>query len=489
MTENTEIGKPCEQYDLMLQDWELIITLLGGTRAMRDAGEKYLPREAAEGLSAYSARLNRSVLFNGYRDTIQKLCNKPFSKSIIINNLPEELLYLFDDVDGCGKTFETLSKELLEDLINYGKAHIFVDHSTIPVDIENPNKVLTKAEEEELGLRVYLNRISPINLIGWQTNKSIMSRTIDLTQIRIHQEIYESNSEYKQEKVVYILVYSPNYYAIYKKSIVDGKEVYNLVIEGNFSFGYIPLITIYANQIDVLTSESPLLDLAWLNLAHWQSSSDQKNILRFSRFGLLFGRGLPKDMVEKGSIEIGPNKAILTSDPNADLHYVESTGGGIDAGRKDVEAIELQMEAVGQQPLVKTIPISTATGQRIDESRNVSLLQSWVRNLERGLKQTLELACEWRKIVPIEEIFVDIFDDFSASIENDVDKNLLISLRSAGEITRRTLLEELNRRNLFNPNFSVDDELEQLEEEGAKELERYMKQLPEKESETESEEV
>src|SRR3546814_6971269 len=44
-------------------------------------------------------------------------------------------------------------------------------------------------------------------------------------------------------------------------------------------FGTLPLVTVYAERTGYLTARPPLLDLAWLNLAHWQSSSDQRHIL------------------------------------------------------------------------------------------------------------------------------------------------------------------------------------------------------------------
>ncbi len=44
-------------------DLELVRVLMGGTRAMRAAGEKYLPRWPAEDLKAHRDRVDSAVLF------------------------------------------------------------------------------------------------------------------------------------------------------------------------------------------------------------------------------------------------------------------------------------------------------------------------------------------------------------------------------------------------------------------------------------------
>ena len=52
---------------------ELPHALMGGTRAMRAKGPKYLPQETNEVDSTYEARVKRTVLLNAYQRTIQKL--------------------------------------------------------------------------------------------------------------------------------------------------------------------------------------------------------------------------------------------------------------------------------------------------------------------------------------------------------------------------------------------------------------------------------
>ena len=468
--EKSPVGIPSVSYESMVELWELIHDLLGGTATMRIAAQKWLPKESAESVSAYSARLNKSVLYNGYKDTLNKLKNRPFTHPVTITDLPKEIAYIEHDVDGNNKPLEIFIKEVLENLIKYGVAYIYVDHTIVEAVVEGES--ITKADEKNLGVRVYLINIAPPDLIGWQAEKT--SKSKELTQIRVKDVVIEPDGDYGDKEVTYINVYTPNSWEKHQQDS-ENTDKYTKIGSGTHSFGEIPLVTIYANRIGYMIADPPLIDLAWLNVTHWQSYSDQRNILHFSRFGLLFGKGMPKKVVEAGSIELGPTKAILIGDDseNADLKYVEHTGKSIESGQKDITDIECKMRILGDQPLIKDIP-DTATAEAIGENRTISQLQSWIRALERGLMQALKLACKWRDVTPSDTMEVSIYSDFEATILNSQDKELLLKMREAGEITGVTLLREQKRRGVFSLDMDPETEAKQAAEEDANSLKNLL---------------
>ena len=480
--EPSPVGVPNIGYASMVESWKLIHDLLGGTEAMREAAQLWLPRESAESTTSYDARLNRSILYNGFRDTLNKLKNRPFTHPITIINLPDEINYLENDVDGNNKPLEIFIKEVLVNLIKYGVAHIFVDHSIVEEVAEG--KLITKAEEKERGVRVFLNNISPVNLIGWQSMKS--NRITELIQLRFTETVVEASGDYGDIAINYINVYNKENWEVHQQD-EENEDKYSLVSEGQSSLGKIPLVTIYANKVGFMTADPPLMDLAWLNLAHWQSYSDQRNILRFSRFGLIFGKGLPEKMVELGTLEIGPTKAFLTDKENADMKYVEHSGKSMEAGQKDIEDIEQKMRVLGNQPLMKDLP-NTATAERLDEGRTVSQLQAWIRALERGIMQVLKLACEWRKVTPPDDMKVEIYSDFEAVVLGGSDKKLLLDMRQGTggpQITRERFLREQKRRGVFSQDMDPEEESKAVESEEVDNLKNSLEGLDEEEIEEE----
>ncbi len=452
--EVSPVAVPGTGYAEMAEAWELILDLLGGTRAMREAAQKWLPQEAQEADSSYISRLHRSILYNALKDTISKLRNRPFKVPVIVTDLPDGLAYLEEDVDGMGTTLSDFAKGIIESLIKFGIAHIYVDHSDMRATDEDVENITIQAEKDA-GARVFLSIISPVDLIGWQTK--VLNDVTDLTQIRVQETKIEANGDYDDIAVNYINVFNKDSWEIHQQD--DKKpEEYVLVDGGESTLGKIPLITIYADKTGFMTANPPMEDLAWLNLAHWQSYSDQRNILKFSRFGLLFGKGFPKEQIDaKEGIVVGPQRMVLTSSLDADLKYVEPTGKGIEAGENDLEDIEQKMRVLGNQPMVKNVAV-TATTDRIDESRTVSQLQAWVVAAERGILHALQLASEWRKIDPPETIQVDIFHDFEATVLGGGDKDLIHNMRKEGQITNELMLREEQRRGVFSEDMDPEEE-------------------------------
>jgi len=471
----SEVAQPSVGYEAMAKKWPMLDDLLSGTQAMRDAGETWLPKEPGESFTKYEARLNRSTLYAAYSDTIDKLSNKPFSRPMSVSNLPEALDYLLEDVDSTGMSLETFAQDILMNLLVHGVVHVFVDHSVVEA-VANGGKA-TKADEEREGARVLLTVVPAPRLIGWQTE--LRGREIKLTQIRMVETKLEPTGKYGDVQRNYIRVVTETGWELHQQKD-DQKDEYVSVGSGNHTFGSVPLVSIYAERTGFLTANPPLENLAWMNITHWQSSSDQRNILRFSRFSILFGKGMGHDVVEKGEIEIGPSRSIVTSSVDAELKYVEHTGKGLEAGQKDLEDLEQKMEVLGNLPMLKQ-PKKLATSVRIDSDRTSSQLQCWIRNVEHGIIDVLKMACQWRKIEAPDDLSVDIFSDFETALLGSTDLDWLLKVRQAGEITRETFLREVKRRGRLADGVDVDEEIERLNAEAGAELAQFADALGEEE--------
>ena len=107
--------------------WDLVDTLAGGTDAMRDAGREYLKQNPKEPNEKYRDRLSRATLTNKYMRTIEKGVGKAFARKVNLV-LPPALEPMLINVDGQGTSFESFSKNLLKDTINYGITYVLVDY-------------------------------------------------------------------------------------------------------------------------------------------------------------------------------------------------------------------------------------------------------------------------------------------------------------------------------------------------------------------------
>ncbi len=445
------VGTTSVLYDLMATKWPLIEDLWGGTSTMRAAERLWLPIEPKENEDMYSNRLHRSILFNAFRATIDRLVSKPFSHAITIEKIsgPKKLLAIEDDVDGTGKNLTQFSRELFESGLKYGLSHILVDFTKIS------DKVETKADEDSIGTRPFFINVDPTQLIFWDIQEHPITKIPTLNEIRIRELTVEKLGKFSNKLIETIRVFKQDTWEVW--TFNTDSKVYERTDNGVNSLGMIPLVTFYVRRTGALTGTPPFEDLAWLNLAHWQSYSDQRNILRFARTGILFGPGFGED--EISGVAWGPNTFVKSTDPEAKLMTVEYKGTGIKAGAEDLKTLEDQMELMGLQPFFERTANSTATGKMIDESKTINDIQAWIRSLENTLHNAYDFGSKWLGGEDLEDLQLDIFNDFSISSQGTKDLQSLLQMAKDKVISVRALLTEIKRRGVLSEAFDIDEEL------------------------------
>jgi hypothetical protein len=447
------IETPNMEFLNILDNYELVDTLLGGTDVMRAAGEKYLPKEPNETNEAYQNRLNRSVLYNAYADTLKKLIGKPFSKPITLKDDTHEIIKGWcDNLDLCGNNITSFARELFQKGLNKGLVHVLVDYP------KNDKEKFTLEDQQKSNIRPYAVIKDASELFAWSFEDD--NGVKKLTQIRLLENTTEPDGKWGQKTTKKIRVIYTDKFEVWQEK---KKDKWQIVEEGENTLGKIPLITFYTERTGFMVAKPPMLDLAHLNIQHWQSSSDQEHILHFIRFPLLHGAGFSSDAKE---MEIGPNRMITSEDPQARLNYVEHSGAAVEAGRQSIKDIEEKMDSMGNQLLIKKPGNTTATATSIDTAKSNSALQGMTRRLENVFEQIFQLMSEWSNLKLDYAGGININQDFGISLVNGKDEDTLLKSRMAGEITSKTYLSELKRRNVLRDDLNIDDELNNLEIEG-----------------------
>lgn len=449
-------------YDEMALDWDLLHDLLGHTRAMIKAATKWLPKEDKETIPNYQSRLKRSVLYEAFADTIDKGSAAPFSQPITMNGeLPVELKPIEKNTDGTGKTLQQLGHEWFDAAETYGISHMLID-------FPQTGGGLNRAEEENLGVMPRFVHIKPTNLLAWATRPGPTGEPI-LTEIRVLEiSVERIDNSFVEQEVLRIRIYREKDWELWELKMVDGKahQEWQRVTESTLhSFGSIPLVTLYFKRKGFMIGDPPFMKIANLNKTHWQSSSDQRNILRMSRFGLLFAAGFTTEELKKG-LTVGPNSLVSTtaSKQDADLKYVESEGKAIGAGKEDLENLEAEMEALGTQILLKQRSGDIkATGQAIAEAKQQATIKSWAGDTGEGLTRCYQMAAQWMKVTLPDDFKVVIYDDFTIGFAGSKDIDSLLKMNVAGKITLVTFLREAQRRGFLSDNVNPEDEAKAVE--------------------------
>jgi Domain of unknown function (DUF4055) len=422
----------------MAVEWEPITALLGGTKAMREARGIYLPKHPAESDEVYSYRLKVSTLFNGFRRTVETMSSKPFSEPLELkSDVPETIRIYAEDIDLEGRNLQAFAHEVFGTALAYGLSHILVDYPTV-------TSGLTLADQRNSGARPYFVEIKPWNVLGWKSQRILGVET--LTQLRIMETIQVPSGVWTTKTVRQVRVLEPNSYRIFRQAKDDPRAEWNEVESGPVSIGAIPLATIYGGRTGFMTAKPPLMDLAYLNIEHWQSKSDQQNILHVARVPILFGSGFANEQ-----LKIGAGYAVSNDDPTSTLEYVDSgrAAPAIDAGRDSLKDLEDSMRVLGAQLLVKRPRgTRTATETSIDSNEADSTLSLLALNMQDSLEFALDFMAKWDKIPSGGSI--KLCDDFSEWDEGMSGFRELLDARKLGIVSAQTTFEEMGRRDVIS---------------------------------------
>lgn len=448
-------------YDQMLPRWQVIETLLGGTEAMRCAGEMYLPRHQEETDAGYRERLQSAVLLNMVEQTLDTLSGKPFSEPIKLNDdvpaaIQERIL---DDVDLQGNNLDVFARQWFREGMAKAFCHVLIDMPR-PAPRED-GQPRTLADDRREGLRPYWVLIKPECLLF--ARAEVINGVEVLQHVRIL-EHYTEQDGFAEVCKRRIRVLEPGIVQLWepvKKSNAQ-KEEWVLADEWATGLTYVPLVTFYADRQGFMCGKPPLLDLAWLNVAHWQSSADQRHILTVSRFPILACSGASGE--DSDPVVVGPNKVLYNPDPQGRFYYVEHTGQAIAAGRTDLKDLEEQMAGYGAEFLKKRPGGMTATARALDSAEASSDLSAMIGLFEDAVAQALDITAEWMRL-GVAGGTVELVKDFGLEEQDAVGLQELREARKSRDISRKAYLNALRLRGILPEDYDEEADWELIQEE------------------------
>lgn len=438
----------------MAVHWPLIAALVGGTVTMRAAGKTYLPQWPKEVDDDYRDRLNTAVLFNAFGHTAESLSAKPFSRPITVKDEAEGVRDYFDNIDALGSHIHTFSGELMLASLQYGLHGVLVEAPKV-------EGVITRQQEIDAGIRPYLTRYGGSSILGWKAKADSKGESY-LTQLRLLETVQEDDGPWGQKDVQQVRVLYPGRWEIWReadKPDQTGKREWTRWSYGNTSIQKIPFVFFYGIKQGFGIGKPPLIDLAHLNVEHWQSSSDQQTILHVARVPILFGAGF----TASDNFVVGSKSVTTSISPEAKLEFVEHTGQAIGAGRQSLLDLEDRMRQIGAELLVQRPSVTTATQIQSDDETNRSVMQKICEEFENSLAACIKLMGEYEQKDSAPT--VQVFKDFKSAQIGAKSSEFLMRATESGQISRQTAFEHAQRSDLLLPDIKWEDEKRRLLEE------------------------
>jgi hypothetical protein len=445
-------------YVYMAPIWARASSLLGGTTAMRAAGTEYLPKHPGEEDEAYHNRKLANYLFNMYELTLDALVGRPFSDPTNLHeDTPPQISELQGDINLQGDNLTVFCRSWFREGMSKAFSHVLVD---MPALDEEQRENRTLADDKADKRRPYWVHIAPENVLA------MYSEVIDGEEVLTHVRIMEVTTErvgFDEVQVRRIKVLERGTFEIFTEMKVGKSNKVEWVSGGQKPTGidFIPLVTFYANRSGLMEGKPPLDDLAFLNVRHWQSNADQINVTTVARFPMLAASGVTDET--GGQLSIGPRQMLGTRDSAGKFYYVEHSGKAIEAGAKDLMAIEEQMAAYGAEFLRRRPGGSTATARALDSAESVSSLQDAIIRFIDSVNTALEYTAKWLGLEEGGSVIIPF--DFGPEMADNSDIRSLNEMRRNRDISREGYLEEFKRRGGLSDNFDPNKDLDRLKNE------------------------
>lgn len=302
--------------------------------------------------------------------------------------------------------------------------------------------------------------IKPQQVLGFKTAR-INGKTA-FTQFRYQEIVTEDDGEFGSKQARYIYVYEIGRVRKYSESDGGLSLVADMQIKAqNTPLAFVPIVPFITKPGDIWgMGEPPLMELAYLNIKHWQSQSDQDNILNIARVPLL---AIFSD-TEIKSLKIGSSAISLPKESS--MQFVEHSGSSIEAGLTSLKELEDQMKTAGAKLLTKTALAMTDSQAKDEAGKEISQLRHYANKFEDALDLAFEHIGHWLGI-NVENVGTS---QISGNIDNDLDPNAsmatIIQLRNAGVISNHSTFEEAKRRGLISDTLQWEEEQARLQAEG-----------------------
>ncbi len=434
----------------MLKGWEVMKAVTRGTEYLRENSEAFLPLEPREDYRAYLSRVNRAVFSPYTQRLIRAATGLILRKPIMLEGDPYWREVFAKDVDGCGSDLDEYARRLLLTSLTYGHAHTLVDFPA-------PSGARSLAEEREMGRRPYWVEIDPANVYGWRLDRDAAYGT--LTQVRIYEKAIVPEGRFGEKTYEQIRVIEPGRYEVYpQRSPLQAIQSYGpgflepnsqssdyeMVESGTYSLSDIPLVTTYSNKIDTMVSRPPMLDVAYLNLAHFQRQADLIHSLHIASQPMLVLEGWDdqtKDMA------ISVNYAIATQ-PGNKVYYVEPASSAFEAQSNEIKELQSQMSMLGISTLSQQKFVAeSAEARRLDKVDTNSMLAAVSLDLEQTLQKAFNYAAEYLGLEPPE---IRISRDFDANRLIGQDITAITALYEKGAITLEEVRDILSKGEILS---------------------------------------
>jgi len=395
------------QYDLSLYRWATVRDATAGEEAIkrRDLlpqsirselqiynrnillARRYLPEFDPPDNVRYAKYVERAYFLGVTGRTRDALVGMIFRKPPTYT-LPPRVEALLENINGAGQSLDQFCKVVSSDVLALGRAGILTDYPASDINLD-------AEAQQQMNLRPSLCYYTPESIINWRQMSDYGYTKLSLVVLREERDAAEDEYGHQTEEVFRVLRLEEGVYtqALYNSK---GEQLQYFVprMAGSVPFDHIPFHFVGAQNNSPSIDESPLYDLAVVNIAHYRNTADLEEagfIVGQPTLHVDAGDTTPEFWAQENpaGITIGSRRGIVTQGGKVELVQAEERNLLV----KLKESKEEEMVKIGARLVQRGGAGETAEAARINASAEASTLDMLVGNVSEAIEAALEDVC------------------------------------------------------------------------------------------------
>jgi hypothetical protein len=453
-------------YDAALPAWLRARDVFGGEDAVKNAGERYLPKLDVQNDDEYTAYKSRAAFFNATGRTADGFVGLIFRrepKLTVPNNgkaVARALAAFAKDADLLGTALPEYAKNVMTEIIGVGRAGTLVDW------------------EDQAEQRAYTVLYTAEQIINWRSERINGRNVVTLVVLSENADgrmKNEESDEFARETIEQIRVLKlvnvvsgeatdttrearviPMRYVVevWQRKTNATKQTEWELIDARIPLRLgkpLPLIPfVFHGPRHALpdVDKLPLADIIAVNLDHYRLTAEFRHGLHFTALPTAWVSGFPKN----STLQIGSSVAWVTDTVGATAGFLEFTGQGLTTFERAMDRDERLMAVLGTRMLEAQKRVGeTADAIELRQSGENSVLTTMSVSVGDSLTRVLRWVYWWNSTEDIPDsigknvVSIELNTDYNTKGMSSNELTAVVAAWQAGAISRETMFEILQR--------------------------------------------
>lgn len=459
--------------------WKMMRDCLAGSRAIKAAGELYLPRLFEQPDPGYADYKLRAMWYGATSRTAEGFQGMLTRKDPVVTAPGAEALV--EDCDLQGNPFSAHAESVLWELIQVARCGTLVDYST---EAARPYVTTYKAEEiinwraERIGGKMVCTLV-----VLFELATDYQAVTGDAVTDEYSTKVYEQWREVRlvnapaQSDDATVVTSAPVtsvVQKVWRRQLANGTKASrkaNSQPADKGTNGFVLISTTTLTRRGEALTEVPfvmhgmeanryriskpiLLDCAELNIGDYRNSADEENAIHIAGLPTPWAAGFVDDT--NTTLALGTSKAWVTTDPTAQCGFLEYTGAGVQSIQAAKSEKRQAMAALGARVLDSN-PSKAAESTdtvKLRQTGESNVLTDLACSAEQSLSDVLRWLVWWNGTVAKREdlqktVFVAINKDLLGSKLDSATMTALFAGFQANSISFDTLFWNMQQGNMY----------------------------------------